>query len=175
MNLPQQYAWLAKEPGPKMIIEFLKLYGTKETIGAGDNPVIIGWAKELGINNYVHDSVAWCGLEHGYVAFKAGKPVIKNPLWAANWLHFGIPVTVAKLGYTLVFKRPGGNHVGLYIAEDNTCYHVGGGNQSDMVRISRIPKERCIGIRQPIYHTSEPDNVRQIFVDATGEVSTNEA
>lgn len=173
--LPEQYKFLEKEGAPKMIVEFLKIYGTKETLGVADNPIILEWAEELGIKNYTHDSIAWCGLEHGIVAHRAGKPVVKDPLWAANWLKFGVPVTVAKLGYTLVFKRPGGNHVGLYCAEDKTHYHVGGGNQSDMVRISRIEKRRCIGIRQPIYHTSEPANVRQIFISAIGEISTNES
>lgn len=173
--LPKQYEWLAKEGAPKMIVEFLKIYGTKETLGIGDNPIILDWATELGITNYIHDSTAWCGLEHAIIAHRAGKPVVKDPLWAANWLHFGIPVTVAKLGYTLVFKRPGGNHVGLYCGEDTQCYHVGGGNQSDMVRIARIYKSRCIGIRQPVYNTSEPTNVRQIFLSASGEISTNES
>lgn len=175
MNLPPQYEWLAHEGAPKMIVEFLKIYGVRENVGAGDNPIIMEWAKELGITNYTHDSIAWCGLEHGIVAHRAGKLIVKDPLWAANWLKFGTPVQVAKLGYTLVFKRPGGNHVGLYIAEDKDCYHVGGGNQSDMVRISRIDKSRCIGIRKPPYKTSEPPNVRQIFINAAGEVSTNEA
>lgn len=174
-NLPKQYEWLNKEPAPKMLLEFLKIYGTKETAGAGDNPIILEWAKELGIDDYVHDSIAWCGLEQGIVAKRAGKPVVESPLWAANWLKFGEPATVAKLGYVLVFKRPGGNHVGIYLAEDAQCYHVGGGNQSDMVRISRIDKSRCIGIRKPLYHTSEPINVRQIFVDPTGEISNNES
>jgi len=173
--LPDRYKWLEKEGAPKMIVEFLKIYGTKETVGAADNPIILDWAKEVGINNYYHDSTAWCGLEHAVLAHRSGKEVVKDPLWAANWLNFGTPVTIAKLGYTLVFKRPGGNHVGLYICEDKECYHVGGGNQSDMVRISRINKDRCIGIRMPHYNTSEPLNVRQIFTDATGEISKNES
>lgn len=175
MTLPKQYEWLAKEGAPKMIVEFLKIYGTTERIGQEDNPVIMGWAKELGITDYIHDSIAWCGLEQAIVAYRAGKPVVKNPLWAANWLQFGEQVSVAKLGYVLVFKRPGGNHVGLYVGEDKECYHVAGGNQSDMVRISRMAKSRCIGIRKPPYQTTEPLNVRQIFLSPEGEVSTNEA
>jgi uncharacterized protein (TIGR02594 family) len=172
--LPKNYAWLEKEPGPKMILEFLKIYGTKETIGFGDNPVILGWAKELGLKDYVHDSIAWCGLEMALVASRAGKPVVDHPLWAANWLHFGIPVKEAMLGDVLVFKRPGGNHVGLYIAEDLHCYHVGGGNQSDQVSIARVVKERCIGIRRPVY-TSQPPNVRKIIVSSVGDISSDEA
>lgn len=173
--LPKEYQWLNKEGAPKMIVEFLKIYGVRETIGAADNPIIMDWAKQLGISNYTHDSIAWCGLEHAILAHRSGKAIVKDPLWAANWLKFGDAVQVAKLGYTLVFKRPGGNHVGLYCCEDDDCYHVGGGNQSDMVRISRIEKSRCIGIRRPPYKTAEPPNVRQIFVSATGEISTNEA
>jgi len=173
--LPAQYKWLENEGSPKMIVEFLKIYGIRESVGASDNPIILDWAKELGLTSYTHDSIAWCGLEHAILAHRSGKPVVKDPLWAANWLHFGDPVQVAKLGYTLVFKRPGGNHVGLYICEDAQCYHVGGGNQSDMVRISRIDKSRCIGIRRPPYKTSEPANVRQIIVNASGEIFTNEA
>lgn len=30
MPLPVQYAWLSKEPGPKMLLEALKLFGTIE-------------------------------------------------------------------------------------------------------------------------------------------------
>jgi uncharacterized protein (TIGR02594 family) len=173
--LPDRYKWLEKELGPKMVLEFLKIYGVKETIGPEDNPIIMEWAKELGLKDYIHDSIAWCGLEHAIVAHRAGKLIVQHPLWAANWLKFGTPASIAMLGYTLVFKRPGGNHVGLYIAEDTTCYHVGGGNQSDMVKISRIEKSRCIGIRKPPYSIAEPPNVRRIFVNPTGDISTNEA
>jgi hypothetical protein len=29
-DIPSRYAWLAREPGPKMIVEALKLFGTLE-------------------------------------------------------------------------------------------------------------------------------------------------
>lgn len=175
MTLPKKYAWLQQEGAPRMLVEFLNIYGTLEKAGVGDNPVILGWAKELGLKEYTHDSIAWCGLAVAIVAKRAGKEVVKNPLWAANWLNFGTPVKEAMLGDVLVFSRPGGNHVGLYVGEDKDYYHLLGGNQSDMVSIMRIAKNRCKGIRRPIYKTAQPTNIRKIELSPTGEVSTNEA
>lgn len=35
--LPDRYAWLAREPGPRMLVEALKMYGTLEKPGAANN------------------------------------------------------------------------------------------------------------------------------------------
>lgn len=170
---PVKYSWLQNEPAPKMLLEALKLYGVKETVGAQDNPIILSWAEEIGITNYTHDAIAWCGLFIGVVAQRAGKPVVKDPLWAANWLNFGDEADVPMLGDVLVFKRPGGNHVGLYVGEDRTTYHVLGGNQSDAVGFTRIAKERLRGARR--LYNIKPANVRIVKLEAGGDVSTNEA
>ena len=80
MSIPTQYNWLLNEPAPKMLLEALKLYGTLETPGNSSNPIIIGWAKELGIDNdYSSDEIPWCGLEMAIVAKRAGKDVPANP------------------------------------------------------------------------------------------------
>lgn len=170
--LPKQYQWLASEPGPKMLLEALKLHGTLEVQGDGDNPEILKWAKELGLPQYTHDSIPWCGLFAAIVAYLAGKPVVKDPLWAANWLKFGAPCD-PELGAIAVFSREGGNHVGLYVGEDSTHYHILGGNQKDSVSIVRIAKDRCRGFRAQ--YQSKPANVRKVILSSTGEVSTNEA
>lgn len=175
MNLPNKYQWLLNEPGPKMLLEFIKIYGIKEAPGAVDNPVILAWAKEVGVKDtYIHDEIPWCGLAMGVVAKRAGKDVNFNPLRALNWAKFGKKVTDGpKLGDILVFTRKGGGHVGLYIGEDDGCYHVGGGNQLDEVNITRIVKSRLYAVRRPIYKVVPP-NVRQIILDNDGAVSSNE-
>lgn len=174
-QLPSEFVWLYKEAAPKMIIEGLKLFGTEEATEVGeDNPVILLWAKEVNIPNYIHDSIAWCGLYMAVVAKRAGKEVVKDPLWAANWLHFGSVMNEAMFGDVMIFKRPGGNHVALYIAEDTYTYFVLGGNQGDMVDIIRIAKSRCIGIRRPKY-SIQPLSVRKIFLNAEGKISSNES
>lgn len=173
--LPKNYEWLAQEGAPKMLVEALKLYGTTETAGAADNPEILAWAKELGLKDYIHDSIAWCGLFAAIVAKRAGKEVVKNPLWAANWSTFGDAAHDAMLGDILVFKREGGNHVAIYVGEDEIAYHVIGGNQSDKVCITRIQKSRCWAIRRAKFSTAQPANVRAIVLSGTGAISTNEA
>ncbi len=176
MILPKNYQWLAQEDAPKMLVEALKLYGTTEAPGdREDNPEIINWAKELGLKDYVHDSIAWCGLFVAIVAKRAGKEVVANPLWAANWSKFGTAQQRAMLGDVLVFSRPRGNHVAIYIGEDETTYHILGGNQSDQVNITRILKARCRAIRRAKFTTRQPDNVRPIVLNTGGTISTNEA
>ncbi len=174
-NLPAQYAWLAKEPGPKMILEALKLFGTVEGPASKDNPTILAWAAEVGLaNTYSHDSIPWCGLFAAIVAKRAGKDVVDSPLWALSWADFGKPAPNPMLGDILTFKRTGGGHVGLYVGEDASAFHVLGGNQSDQVCITRILKSRLYRARRPIYNV-QPANVRKIVLASSGKISTNEA
>ena len=170
--LPKQYQWLTSEPGPKLLLEALKLHGTLEVIGDKDNPEILAWAAELGLTQYTHDSIPWCGLFVATIAHRAGKSVVRDPLWAANWLKYGIPCE-PELGAIGVFSRDEGNHVGVYVGEDETHYHIYGGNQKDSVSIVRIAKDRCRGFRA--HYQSKPANVRKVILSSTGEVSTNEA
>lgn len=175
MDLPSNYAWLAKETGPRMLIEALRLYGTKEKAGPANNPVILGWARECEIKDYTKDETPWCGCFLAVVARRAGKPLPNSPLWARDWLHWGTPSPLASLGDVLVFSRTGGGgHVGLYVGEDTECYHVLGGNQGDAVSIRRIDKDRLLGARR-LYVHGKPVNVRPVRLAASGAVSRNEA
>lgn len=166
--LPARFEYLGAEPGPRMLVEALKLYGTKEQTGTADNPEILAWAKEVGLSKaYSTDSVPWCGLYLAVVAKRAGKEVPKNPLWALNWKNFGIKADRPMLGDVLVVERNGGGHVAIYVGEDDTAYWGLGGNQSDMVCIAPILKSRRPVFRRPKY-INTPVNVRPIFVSAGG-------
>jgi uncharacterized protein (TIGR02594 family) len=171
-----QYKWLANERSPKVIDEAVKLYGTREIVGREHSKEILSWAKELGMEKtYTNDEIPWCGLFAAIVVKRAGFTPVVNPLWARNWNQFGTPQKTAMLGDVLVFSRESGGHVGFYVGEDATCYHVLGGNQSNMVNTTRILKSRCIGIRRCAWKIAQPTNVRVIKLAATGSVSTNEA
>lgn len=176
MALSGQYAWLGKEPGPKIILEALKLYGTVEAAGSKDNPMILSWAAEIGLaKTYSHNSIPWCGLFIGLVAKRAGKKPVDSPLWALSWADFGKPAAGGPmLGDVLTFKRDGGGHVALYVGEDSGAYHCLGGNQSDKVCITRIAKSQFYRARRPIYNV-QPDNVRKIVLASNGKLSSNEA
>lgn len=173
------YDYLKKEKGPKILVTAVSLIGTKEIKGATHSKEIMSWAKELGIEKlYNADEIPWCGLFMAYVCLKSGIEIgisAKDSLWALNWNKFGTKQTKAMLGDVLTFKRSTGGHVGIYVGEDDKHYHVLGGNQSDMVNVTRIEKTRCAGIRRTSWKIAQPVNVRQVLVSATGFISKNEA
>ena len=175
MALPKMYEWLNQETGPKMIVEALKLYGTKEVVGKQHNPVILEWAKETGLQAvYTADEIPWCGLVMAVICKRTDKPIPAAPLWALNWAKWENEVQEPMLGDICTFKRPGGGHVGLYIGEDKTAYHILGGNQSNAFNIARIAKERLFKARRPIWKAAQPSNVRKVILSSTGSLSTNE-
>ena len=172
--LPARYAWLATEHAPRMLVEGIKTLGTVETPGARSNPIILGWAREVGLDRaYSADSTPWCGLWMALVAKRAGKPLPRRPLWALDWALWGQDGGQPELGDVLVFVRPGGGHVGLYLGEDAIAYHVLGGNQGDAVSIRRLAKERLHACRQ-LYAVAKPANVRPIILESNGALSADE-
>ena len=70
--------------------EALRLKGVREGTGEADNPLILRWARRLGLG-YAHDSTAWCGLfaAHCIGASLPDEPLPNNPLGARSWLAFG--------------------------------------------------------------------------------------
>lgn len=180
MTLPANYAWLNTVGVlPRTIQEGLKLLGVAEVVGKGSNKTIIGWRDELNqagvkITGYSDDDIPWCGLFAAIVVHRAAKRVVEGPLWARAWAKFGVETREPSLGDVLVFARNGGGHVGFYVGEDATCYHVLGGNQGNRVSITRVEKSRCIASRRPLYNV-KPDSVRPYRLASTGAVSKNEA
>lgn len=153
-KLPPEYADLNSCLSIPILHQALMLYGTTEYAGSDNNPVILDWAKELNhtISQwYRSDSTAWCALFISVCAKRAGfqPPEGFDAVRAKSFAKWGDPVFGEPvLADILVFHRAGGGHVGLYVGEDSTCYHVLGGNQGDTVNIVRIPKERLIAARR---------------------------
>ncbi len=166
-----EYAWMAWAK---------RQVGLKEVVGQKHSPVIIGWLKTL--KSWVRDDeTAWCGT---FVA-AAGNSAISgfqytppaNFLGARNWLKFGYP-TNPQYGAVLVFWRGSKagwqGHVGFYVAEDDTHYHVLGGNQSNSVSVTRIAKNRLLGARWP-GNVPQPQPPRPVYTKSKRPVSVNEA
>lgn len=177
-TLPKAYAWLANEPGPRLLTEALKTFGTVEKPGPNDNPAILAWAAKVGLKKvYLHDSTAWCGLWMAYVAMQAGWDLPVNPLWARNWVNWGNAIKgEPMLGDVGVFDRGRGNgHVGIIVGEGKDVYYVLAGNQTDQVMIKPIAKKRLIEARRCPWRVNQPGNVRRVFLSVKGALSTNEA
>jgi len=169
------YEWLQNEKSPKILVEAVKNLGVKEIVGKNHNPTILGWAKELGIQKvYTEDEIPWCGLFIAHCAYVANVQVVERPLWALNWAKYGNLVETPMLGDILTFKRNGGGHVGIYVGEDDKYYHVLGGNQNNSVSVSRIAKSRLYQARRTAWKIAQPANVRRVFLEAKGEITTNE-
>ncbi len=173
------YSYLNAESSPQILVQAKMFLGTKEIVGNVHSNIIMGWAKNSGLEKiYTSDEIAWCGLFMMEVCKRAGVKTNLTPkesLWALNWSKFGTKQSVAMLGDILTFKRNGGGHVGMYVGEDDTCYHILGGNQSNMVCITRIEKARLNSIRRTDWKVKQPSNVRVIKVESNGVISKNES
>jgi len=143
---------------PYWLAEARQHLGVREIVGAKHSPIIMGWIKELGakvlgipVND---DETPWCGTFMAMVMKRCSLPVPPLAVRAAQWGRvgkWGRELRDPRLGCVLVFTRNGGGHVGLYLGEDDTHFHVLGGNQSNSVNIMRIAKSRLAegGMRWP--------------------------
>lgn len=187
MKLPEKYQWITKLRGLPLTIKLgLAEYGTAEVVGKGSNRTIIRWRDELNgaspagkplVVGFSDDDIPWCGLFVAIIAYRRQKrieEVVNSPLWARNWTKYGQKSALPSLGDVLVFSRGSGGHVGFYIAEDATAYHVLGGNQSNAVTITRIAKDRLLTTRRPPYQIS-PSAMKPYHLTASGKLSTDEA
>jgi uncharacterized protein (TIGR02594 family) len=176
LALPRRYSWLADITAPRHLVEAIRLYGVQEHAGRANNSAILAWAEELDIDDvFLADSTPWCGLFAALCVKRAGWEPVRNPLWALNWTRFGREADEPAFGDLLVFRRPGGGHVGFYVGEDDLAFHVLGGNQSDSVCVTRILRDRLAACRRAPWRFAQPRAVRPIRLTATGAISANEA
>ena len=52
-----KYNWLEEEKSPRILVQAIKLIGTKEIVGKAHNPIILDWARELGLKMYTNDEI----------------------------------------------------------------------------------------------------------------------
>ncbi|CUX57823.1 conserved hypothetical protein [Agrobacterium tumefaciens str. Kerr 14] len=165
---------------PVWMREARRYMGLKEIPGSKSNSTIMGWAKKLGgwiAGFYTDDDIPWCGLFVGSMISNTlpKEPLLANPLGALNWKKFGVESRIAR-GAILVFERKGGGHVGFYVGEDRTHYHVLGGNQDNSVSITRVDKSRLVsgGVRWP--NTADAPIAGKVELSSAGApVSKSEA
>lgn len=165
---------------PVWIREAVRLIGTDERPGPGNNPIIMSWAGDLD-QWYPSDATPWCGLFVGH-CMRVGAPEDPqdfNRLGAQEWLKFGVGLEKPVLGCIAVFWRGSPNswkgHVGFLVGEDASTWHVLGGNQSDSVNVTRVGKSRTKGWRWPKSIAVPAEAARPFPSATTGSISRNEA
>jgi len=148
--------------------------GLKEIPGPKHNGTIINWLAKLGAW-WRNDETPWCGVFCAAVMQQVGLPYPVHYYRAKAWAEYGARLQTHLIapGAILIFGRDGGGHVGFYVAEDATHYHVLGGNQGNAVNTTRIAKARLIASRWPSH---EPVLGSPVWVKSNGvPVSDNEA
>jgi uncharacterized protein (TIGR02594 family) len=175
---------------PPFLATMRAISGTAETPGSGDNPKILAMHDEIAKRfpematyaaNYTHDSIPWCGLTVAYcMAMNGIRPVFNAGdtgkfLWADAWAHnYGTPLSKPKLGCVMVFTRSGGGHVALYEGEDDDNYIVRGGNQSDAINVTHMPKSQLVAAiwpPDPILPAGPEMNIVQVAKAAAADAS----
>lgn len=180
--LPARYRFLeGRDDLPAVLEQALAFHGLREVAGAGDNPVILDMAREVGLSaDYRHDETPWCGLGLAVAVKRAGYDLPDSPLWALSWREWGKPVSQAALGDILVFRRVGGGHVGIYVGEDDDAYHVLGFNQSDACNITRFGRSTwtrgssfgVVAIRRSPWRIAQPASVQAVHIGASGPIGS---
>ena len=158
---------------PAWLIAARKHIGLREIPGPKHNATIAGWLGKLKAW-WKDDEQPWCGVFCAAVMQEAGLPYPEHFYRAKAWAEYGVRLRTHVLapGAILVFAREGGGHVGIYVGEDATAYHVLGGNQGNAVSISRIVKARLIASRWP---KGVPVTGKPVWLKQNGELSNNEA
>lgn len=143
-DIPASLPWMS---------EAHRLIGVTEAKGKANNAIIMGWAEDADLA-YGSDETPWCGLfvSHCITSNLPDEPLPKNPLGARQWAKFGDQIS-PQFGAVLVFWRGSIDgwmgHVGFYWGEEASSYIVLGGNQSDAVTKTKIPKSRLLDARWP--------------------------
>ena len=65
------------------------------------------------------------------------------------WLEWGRGIEAPEQGCIAVFSFSGLPHVGFFIGVEGKSVQILGGNQSDMVKISRYARKDVVGYRLP--------------------------
>lgn len=152
--------------------------GEREIPGPVSNPVILRWAHDLGAPAWFdNDDLAWCAVFLNRILLACQLPRSGTGfelLRAKTFETWGKPCLEPMLGAVLVFSRPEGAHVALYVGQTPDAFRVLGGNQSNAVGYTWIEKRRLTAIRWPLavpYAATGP-----ILLQADGSlISHNEA
>lgn len=126
--------------------------GTKEIVGSGHNPKVLGYFADAGFPEVRDDETAWCAGFANAMLERAGVTGSKS-LAARSFLKWGKAVTKPYPGCIAVFSRGNSSwegHVGFFIAEGSGGIAVLGGNQSNQVSIASQDASRLLGYREPV-------------------------
>lgn len=137
---------------PWMILARAEI-GVKEVSGPGNNPKILGYAKDAKLEGVIgKDEVPWCAAFVGAMFSRAGFEVTARAD-AKSYLKWGTQLRGPVLGCVVVLNRPPvewQGHVGFYVGRPSAGkIRILGGNQADMVCEADFDAKRLNQYRWP--------------------------
>ena len=136
-----------------------KELGQREKPGKPANPRIREYLKttNIGSPEDQSDETPWCSAFVNWVVEDFRKKVNRvTPKGTAranarSWLNWGWPSPVPFRGAIVILSRgqPPAGHVAFVVDAQRDTLRIIGGNQSDAVTITTVPKERVLGYRIP--------------------------
>lgn len=161
---------ILKDTRAPWVNELLKVRGLHEV---ENYAALVRWLKSDGNTLGDPRRFPWCGdaIETSIKNTLPNEKLPSNPYWVRNYLDWGLGVK-PQYGAILVFGRGSGGHVGYYMGETKDYFLVLGGNQGNAVTISRVAKNRLLGVRWP---KTYPQNHKRVYVVGDKyNVTTNE-
>lgn len=137
-----------------------KEIGTKEIKGPKNEQRILTYHSATSLSSK-SDETHWCSSFVNWVMNEAGYAGT-NSAAAASWKGWGKEIIEPREGaITIIYRQPkkvdgkmtsSGNHVAFFISQTSTHLNLLGGNQSDMVKVSKFKKSayKTIMYRWPI-------------------------
>ncbi len=156
-------------------------FGVREVAGAGDAPAVLGYFREAGHEEIVHDATPWCAAFAGAMLQRAGCKGTGS-LLARSYLDWGDAIDEARIGAIVVLSRGGdanAGHVGFFVgAAANRVFLLGGnqfgGNLGDAVCVGAFDAGRVLGYRWPVDAAPEPTAAKPVAKSAAAPVATAE-
>lgn len=127
----------------------LSQFGIQEIHGEENNPEILKYSIETGINWIKDDETPWCSIFVNWCALKAGYEMSKNPS-AKSWLNVGTKIEVPEIGCICLIGKSETDitHVCFYDGETENHVNCLGGNQCDRVKYSMFKKDSIFMYRK---------------------------
>lgn len=134
---------------PPWITEALKHVGVREIPGEKHHAKILQWWRAIRRSGIRSDEIPWCAA---FVGGCLEACAIESTRFegARSYVEWGEFIGRPQYGCVVVFKRPGGYHVGFVVGldEDDNLL-VLGGNQANEVNIRAFGRDRVIAYRMP--------------------------
>lgn len=160
-----------------------KELGTKEAAGAADNPAIVQYWEDCGLEAVAdgQDEIAWCAAFVGAMLSRA-QTQGSGKANARSYETWGRRLISPCLGCVVVFSRPPSawqGHVAFYLGTERTNLsrrvRVLGGNQGDAVSIADFSLDRVVAYRWPASGLVQPEWVGPLPVSGDATVNPSAA